>query len=194
MSATAGWYHAEGDPPGTTRYWDGELWRGDPQPAQASSVPPPPSSLSDNNPNLIETLTPFGYWKKCWTRSYANFDGRARRAEYGWFNLINWAVAAVFFVLMFVGGALSSFDEATGEIEDVNVLVWVGLALLALFSLASFVPGLAVTVRRWHDLGESGWMILLSVIPILNVIAALVLYFKDSELAVNKWGRSPKYG
>ena len=34
-----GWYHAEGDPPGTQRYWDGELWQGEPRPVAPSGPP-----------------------------------------------------------------------------------------------------------------------------------------------------------
>ena len=38
-----GWYYAQGDPPGTHRYWDGELWQGRPEPV-ASAPPPPPGA------------------------------------------------------------------------------------------------------------------------------------------------------
>lgn len=47
-----GWYHAEGDPPDTVRYWDGELWRGDPQPSGGAAPPPPATAQAGAPPPL----------------------------------------------------------------------------------------------------------------------------------------------
>ena len=61
-----------------------------------------------------------------------------------------------------------------------------------LYVLAVFIPGLAVTVRRLHDIGKSGWMFLIVLIPIIGPIWLLVLFCTDSQQGSNKWGENPK--
>jgi uncharacterized membrane protein YhaH (DUF805 family) len=55
-----------------------------------------------------------------------------------------------------------------------------------------FVPGLAVLVRRLHDVGKSGWMYFIALIPIIGAIWLLVLLFTDSQQGDNNWGANPK--
>ncbi len=57
--------------------------------------------------------------------------------------------------------------------------------------LISFIPGIAVCVRRLHDIGKSGWWLLLCLIPIVNLIL-LVWYCTDSQPGENQWGANPK--
>ena len=104
-------------------------------------------------------------------KNYAVFNGRARRKEYWMFVLFN-AIAS--FVLGIVDGATGMYDPQTGY-----------GTLGAIYSLAVFIPTLAVAVRRMHDVGKSGWFLL---IPIYN----LVLACTDSETNENKYGPSPK--
>lgn len=74
---------------------------------------------------------------------YAGFSGRATRSEYWWFFLF------YILVLLVIGGLLSG-----GMLRDATVL---GIAILALL-----LPMLAVSVRRLHDVGRSGWWLLLT--------------------------------
>lgn len=60
-----------------------------------------------------------------------------------------------------------------------------------LYSLAILIPGLAVTVRRLHDVGKSGWMILITLIPVIGTIWLLVLTLTDSNPTENKYGALP---
>ena len=60
------------------------------------------------------------------------------------------------------------------------------------YGLAVFIPGLAVTVRRLHDVGKSGWMYFIILIPIIGIIWFIILMVKDSEPGSNKWGENPK--
>lgn len=64
--------------------------------------------------------------------------------------------------------------------------------IYGLYSLALIIPSLAVTVRRLHDVGKSGWMILISLIPIVGAICLLVLLFTDSNPGENEFGANPK--
>ena len=83
--------------------------------------------------------------KTC-VRKYADFSGRATRAEYWW-----WVLATT----------LVSF--AIGAVDGViNVLMSAAIGygyspLSTIFSLAILLPNLAVTCRRLHDIGRSGW-------------------------------------
>ena len=102
---------------------------------------------------------------------YADFSGRARRAEYWWFALFNLLVSVVAQVV----------DSSFGTDPLFRVLVTLGL----------FVPGLAVGVRRLHDVGRSGWWILIALVPIVGFIVLLVWFVGDSK-ADNQWGPNPK--
>lgn len=158
-----GWYPADGDPPNTMRYWTGTAWQGGPTyagAAYATAVPSP-------------SLSPLAYIQRAVTERYFDFNGRARRAEFGWFILLAWIAAAV----------LSTLLDRAGTPAFVGV-----------FWLAAFIPYLSVSVRRLHDINISGWALIAMIVPIVNFVFFLVMLFSDSSRAPNKWGRSPKYG
>ena len=58
--------------------------------------------------------------------------------------------------------------------------------------LALLLPSLAVGVRRLHDIGKSGWFLLLALIPIVGSIILIVWLCEDSQPGVNEWGVNPK--
>lgn len=60
-------------------------------------------------------------------------------------------------------------------------------------TLLVFLPGLAVSVRRLHDTGHSGWLYLLIIIPILGSLFLLYFFVSDSAPEENRYGKSPKY-
>ena len=61
-----------------------------------------------------------------------------------------------------------------------------------IYALALFIPGLAVFVRRMHDVGKSGWFILISLVPLIGAIWLLILWCTDGSSEENKYGPSPK--
>ena len=61
-----------------------------------------------------------------------------------------------------------------------------------LYALVVLIPGLAVAVRRLHDVGKSGWMILIALIPIIGAIWLLVLMVTDGNPGENQYGPNPK--
>ena len=111
--------------------------------------------------------------KTCFTK-YVDFNGRARRSEYWFFVLFNAIVSGVF-------SALYNATDAT-----------VFSVLSLLFSLAVLLPGLAVTVRRLHDIGKKWTFILLGLIPIAGAIILIVNCAKDSQPGANEYGPNPK--
>lgn len=64
--------------------------------------------------------------------------------------------------------------------------------LLMLYALATFIPNLAVTVRRLHDQDKSGWWILIALIPLIGGIWLLILYFVEGTRGPNRFGPDPK--
>jgi len=114
-------------------------------------------------------------------KQYADFSGRARRKEFWMFNLFN---AIIIYALMFV--------MIAAEKANNSVFFVVGIVLICGYALALFVPGLAVCIRRLHDIGKSGWYYFIGCIPLVGGIILLVWYCQDSQAGVNQWGANPK--
>ena len=106
-------------------------------------------------------------------KKYAVFEGRARRKEYWYFTLFN----AIFMALSLLI-SLVLFDFTF-------ILVWI-------YILATMIPGLAVSVRRLHDTGRSGWLYLLFLIPLVGTILWLVFMAEDGTPGENQYGPNPK--
>lgn len=124
--------------------------------------------------------------------NYANFQGRARRREYWMYTLIN---AIITFVLAIpISGVLMGLAMQTDAGMDPSAALTgstlIFAAIYALYALATFIPSLAIAVRRLHDAGFSGWLYLLNFIGLGIVV--LVLCVLDSKPGSNKWGPNPK--
>lgn len=110
-------------------------------------------------------------------QKYAVFEGRARRSEYWWFYL---AYAIVSSVL----SGLSQTLAGTGMGTAVSVLS-------GIIGLACLVPTIAVTTRRLHDTGKSGWWQLLY-LTCIGGIVILIFCAMDSQPGDNQYGQNPK--
>lgn len=106
-------------------------------------------------------------------RKYADFTGRAVRSEYWYFVLFNFIISI----------ALSYFDRLFGSGSTFGSGI-----LSIIFSLGILLPGIAVAVRRLHDIGKSGLWILLAFIPIIGWIWLIVLYISESAPGDNEYG------
>ena len=127
------------------------------------------------NNNLI------GWWKKVVFENYANFNGRARRAEYWYFALGCFLLLIPFYIIGIIGVAIQS-----------QILSFTGLGLYFLAAIALIVPSLAVAVRRLHDLNKSGWYYFIGLIPFVGSIILLVWFFTDGNRFTNDYGEDPK--
>lgn len=135
--------------------------------------------------------SPIDYFKKCVTRDYANFDGRARRSEYWYFTLCNAVISFGLQIASFIVAAIA----ATAGSELLVAIAGGALGLLALaVGLGLLLPGLAVGVRRLHDTGRSGWWLLIAVVPIIGAIALIVFLCQDGTPTANEYGPNPKFG
>ena len=119
------------------------------------------------------------WYIKC-LKNYVNFSGRARRKEYWMFVLFN-------VIFAFVANLLDIL---------LHTRINVGLAsygvIATIYSLAVFIPGLAVCVRRLHDVGKSGAWFFILLIPVVGWIWLLILYCTDSQAGDNQYGPYPK--
>jgi uncharacterized membrane protein YhaH (DUF805 family) len=113
-------------------------------------------------------------------RKYAVFEGRARRKEYWYFQLFKYIIIlAPLLILSFLGILTEDYSE---------FLLLIGLV----YYLLMFLPTLAVTIRRLHDTGRSGWWYLITFIPYLGGIILLILLLGDSQPGENEYGPNPK--
>ncbi len=115
-------------------------------------------------------------------KRYADFKGRSRRKEYWMFALF---IALVYLALLIIGFALAGGgdDGLMGGVMGILFLV---------FILGIFVPAIAVQVRRFHDQGKSGWMVLLGFIPLVGGIIVLVFMCLEGDKGPNEYGPDPK--
>lgn len=121
------------------------------------------------------------WWKKVMFKNYANFNGRARRAEYWYYTLMNIIILLPLYLLGVAGMASES-----------ELLGFLGIGSYVILALATFIPTLAVAVRRLHDTGKSGWFYLVGFIPLVGAIILLVWFFTDGNRFTNEYGEDPK--
>lgn len=104
---------------------------------------------------------------------YADFNGRARRKEHWMYVLI---LNVIIIVAVIIASILTFISSTLGGII---------FSIIGLLTLAVIVPSIAVGVRRMHDVGKSGWFIL---IPIYN----LILSITEGDKGDNQYGPDPK--
>jgi uncharacterized membrane protein YhaH (DUF805 family) len=124
------------------------------------------STLSDLKKEL-----PMNWYMEAF-RKYAQFGGRSRRMEFWMFTLIN--VLVIFGLAIFADKAL-----------------WANI-LLAVYAVAMFIPCIALTVRRLHDTGRSGWWIFISAVPLIGSIAMIIFEVLPGDVGDNGYGPDPK--
>jgi uncharacterized membrane protein YhaH (DUF805 family) len=105
--------------------------------------------------------------------NYVGFSGRACRSEY-WYWIL----------FYFIGAIVAEIIDAVLGIT----------AIYPLFSLAVLLPGIAVAVRRLHDLDRSGWWILLGLIPLVGAIILIIWYCMKGTTGPNRFGPDPLGG
>jgi uncharacterized membrane protein YhaH (DUF805 family) len=121
-------------------------------------------------------------------RRYFAFDGRSRRREYWLFwlfyVLVSFGISVVFGRPQVVGNGL--------WFSYVSTLNVTGSLVGNLFWLVSFVPGLAVAVRRLHDVDRSGMWLLLMFVPFVGWFTLLIFMCLDGTPGGNRFGADPK--
>lgn len=122
------------------------------------------------------------YWYLKVLKQYADFKGRARRKEYWMFQLMNFMIT----MLIVLAIVMSSISYEDSIIKALLIFI------LILYAIATIIPSIAVSVRRLHDVGKSGWMYCVSFIPFIGGIWLLVLMITDGDIYENEYGPNPK--
>lgn len=108
------------------------------------------------------------------THKYADFHGRASRGEFWRYTLVVFLISAILPLL-----AMAIFSDGVGD------------ALSVIISIALFLPSLALSVRRLHDIDKSGWWILIQIIPLLGGLYLLYCNVRRGDPQANRFGPNP---
>lgn len=117
-------------------------------------------------------------------QNYANFSGRAPRSAFWWWVLFQ-ILVHVLIAILFGGGRMMHEPGQMG-------FNYQGGLVANLWSLANFLPGLALAVRRLHDIDKSGWWVLIALIPVIGWIVLVVWYAQKSDSGANRFGPAPE--
>jgi uncharacterized membrane protein YhaH (DUF805 family) len=151
-----------------------------PYSADTAQSPSPPLELPHYGIGFVDAI-------KRGFKKYAKFAGRASRSEYWWWALFSFIVYLVLLVPTYVLGITTSSDGGrTPGAAAIPLII-----LLVVFYLLMIVPTLAVTVRRLHDAGYSGWLALLMLVPYLGGLIILIFAVLPSSPAGAKYDPVP---
>lgn len=137
-------------------------------------------------------------------RKYADFSGRARRSEYWWYMLAVALIMIPFWIALTIA-FFPAAEDLINLVEDgqtISFQMWIDnvdwdqlvgpMLLVGGVCLVFMLPSLAVTARRLHDIGLSGWFLLVQFVPYVGGAALLVMSIIDSQAKENRWGSDPK--
>lgn len=143
--------------------------------ADAAPLPPRAQFSGDGHDPAREDANTFGGALKDGFARYVDFKSRSTRSQYWWFTL--WSV------LFSIGSTILDASLGMGDSGPIGLLV----------SLVFFLPSIAVAIRRLHDIGRTGWWMLLVFVPLLGWIVLLVFYCTKSQPMPNQWGPEPRH-
>ena len=106
-------------------------------------------------------------------QKYATFTGRASRSEYWWFTLV---ITIVTFLFSLIDVLIFS-----GLVADIELLS-------TLFSIATLLPSIAVSVRRLHDTDRTGWWLLLMFVPVIGWLVLIYFHVLKGTVGDNEYG------
>lgn len=124
----------------------------------------------------------------CLKQKYSTISGRASRAEYWWFTLFMYIIFVAIYALMLLMAAFVRQEIDYSPLLAVFLVIMFGI--MGIVSILLIVPSICVTVRRLHDIGRSGWWILLSFAPIVRFVV-LVFTLMPSQPTANEYDENP---
>lgn len=152
----------------------------------------------------------FGEAVRSFYGNYVNAEGRAQRSAYWWPQLYQIIIYCVLIVVLVMADGSEQLIEvieqalngnANSEIDsDLNLGASGVLAifLMICFALANFLPNIMVSIRRFHDLNQSGWLVLLFFVlgqfPVLGILTGIVnfvWFIFPGTSGSNKYGPDP---
>lgn len=107
-------------------------------------------------------------------KNYVNFEGRATRKQFWIFSLWIFLFSFVALIIDFIIGT-DAFISNYGLVSSI-------------FGLATFLPCLAIAIRRLHDIGKNGLWVLINLIPVIGFVILVVLFCKRGDPEENEYG------
>ena len=114
-------------------------------------------------------------------QNYANFQGRYSRSAYWWWTLFQMLASSAI-------GLVFGYGEVVVD-PNTMAMAYEGGIAVNLWALANLLPNLAKSVRRLHDIGKSGWWLLLALIPLIGIIVLIVWFCQKSDVGANDHGQ-----
>lgn len=152
----------------------------------------------------------FGEAVRRYYGNYVNAEGRAQRSAFWWVVLFQLIIYAVLAVVLFMAEGGDQILEMFSQFLDGNMDPEIGdnfslgssgvfaLILMVCFALANFLPDIMLRIRRFHDLGQSGWLVLLfmflGALPVVGIfadIANIIWFIFRGTHGPNKYGPDP---
>ena len=132
-------------------------------------------------------------------KNFGKCSGRSRRSEFWYFQLFVYAIDIPLYIITLYYQdnyqRCYNYDYEYGYncYSKYGQMYNTFLGLMCLFSLIILIPYISLTVRRLHDIGQSGFLFLLCFIPLVGPFILLFLCCNDSQKNTNEYGPSPKY-
>ena len=133
----------------------------------------------------------FGQSVRYCLNHYADFNGRASRSEFWWWYLFYAIVVGIPYLIAYILLAGQPAGDMYGNKDftfPAGAIVFYVIA--GLITLALFIPYLAVSCRRLHDRGTSGWLNILLIVPCLNLVV-FVFWLLEGTPGPNAYGEGP---
>tara|TARA_R100001369_G_scaffold24666_1_gene45298 strand:+ start:450 stop:1040 length:591 start_codon:yes stop_codon:yes gene_type:complete len=141
--------------------------------SDAQPLPPHAPGSDTADPARADANTFMGALKDGFAR-YVDFKTRSTRSQYWWFTL--------WMILFSIGAAMIDGMMGMGDSGPVGLLV----------SLGTFLPSIAVGIRRLHDIGRTGWWFLIVLVPLIGWIVWIVFCCTRTQEEPNRWGMPPR--
>jgi len=130
------------------------------------------------NQLMVDPVTAFIRTIKSW-----NGEGRAQRSEYWWGGLAYSFCLGIVLMMLIVPASLMFMDPSSTEADFAMFMMLFSVVLLIFY-----IPLLSQTIRRLHDIGYSGWFVLLGLIPYIGYFILFIMCVLPSQPHPNKYG------
>lgn len=114
-------------------------------------------------------------------KNYFDFRSRARRKEFWYYTIFIFAILGILVFLNFIGTR-----SRANYVEIITIIT-------VIYTAAIILPTIAVSIRRLHDVGRTGWWLFLFFIPVIGQIMLISFFLQDSQPGYNHWGEYPKF-
>ncbi len=127
-------------------------------------------------------------------KNYTTFEGRARRKEYWMFMLVYLLINLILRILVKVTGPETYFNEQTYTMEttDSSAIYILLTIIYFIFLIGTLLPTIAITVRRLHDTGRSGWWYFINFLPFVGSFILFIFLVLEGHEQENQYGPNPR--